>query len=147
MKAVGLIEQRLPGVAPILAMPATRQLIRYAFAGFCITQLAACVYSGLVFFLHVDPLFANVLSTGCGLCAGYAVHSRWSFATATTTNEGWQVGRFLLASFIAFMVNTMWVWALVKNLHLPPLAPVPLMMLATPWISFLLNRHWVFKAA
>jgi hypothetical protein len=30
---------------------------------------------------------------------------------------------------------------------LPPLAPVPLMMLATPWISFLLNRYWVFRAA
>jgi hypothetical protein len=31
--------------------------------------------------------------------------------------------------------------------RLPPLAPVPLMILVTPWISFLLNRHWVFKAA
>ena len=29
---------------------------------------------------------------------------------------------------------------------LPPLAPVPLMMAATPIMSFLLNRYWVFKA-
>ena len=32
-------------------------------------------------------------------------------------------------------------------LQLPPLTPVPLMMFVTPWISFLLNRHWVFRAA
>jgi putative flippase GtrA len=146
MSALQLLERHFPRLAPVMATPAARQLIRYAFAGFCITQFAACIYSGFVFFLHIDPLFANVLSTGCGLCAGYVVHSRWSFATGATSNEAWQVGRFLLAAFIAFTVNTMWVWVLVKTLHLPPLAPVPLMMLATPWISFLLNRHWVFKA-
>jgi len=147
MIAVKLLEQRLPKLATLLEMPATRQLLRYVFAGFCVTQFAACVYSAFVFFLHVDPLLANVLSTGFGLCAGYLVHSRWSFATGAEGNEAWQVGRFLLASGFAFVVNTIWVWVLVKNLHLPPLAPVPLMMLATPWISFLLNRYWVFKAA
>lgn len=128
-------------------MPATRQLIRYAFAGFCVTQFAAAVYSAAVFFLRMDPLVANVFSTGCGLGAGYLVHSRWSFATGSSENESWQVGRFLIASFIAFLVNSMWVWITTKALHLPPLTPVPLMMLATPWISFLLNRYWVFRAA
>jgi putative flippase GtrA len=147
MKAVEFIAQRSPVVSRMAAMPATRQLIRYALAGFCVTQFAAAVYSAAVFFLHMDPLIANVFSTGCGLCAGYLVHSRWSFATGTTDNEGWQLGRFLIASFFAFLINSMWVWLLTKALHLPPLTPVPLMMLATPWISFLLNRHWVFKAA
>jgi len=147
VKATALLGERAPRLASLLAMPATRQLIRYAFAGLCVTQFAACVYSGAVFFLRMDPMLANVLSTGCGLVAGYLVHSRWSFAEGASAGEGWQVGRFLLASFFAFVVNTMWVWVLVKNLHLSPLTPVPLMMLATPWISFLLNRHWVFKAA
>jgi putative flippase GtrA len=95
----------------------------------------------------MDPMVANVLSTACGLVAGYLVHSRWSFAEGTSASEGGQVGRFLIASFIAFLINSMWVWLTTKALHLSPLAPVPLMMLATPWISFLLNRHWVFKAA
>ena len=147
MTTMELLEQRLPRVAPLIAMPAARQLIRYAFAGFCITQLAAGVYSALVLFFRMDPLLANVSSTGCGLCIGYVVHSRWSFAVGPAASEGWQVGRFLLASLVAFVVNTTWVWLLVKALHLPALTPVPLMMLATPWISFLLNRHWVFKAA
>jgi len=147
VKAAALLGERAPRLASLLATPATRQLIRYAIAGLCVTQFAAGVYSAAVFFLRMDPMLANVLSTGCGLVAGYLVHSRWSFAEGASASEGWQVGRFLLASFFAFVVNTMWVWVLIKNLHLSPLTPVPLMMLATPWISFLLNRHWVFKAA
>jgi putative flippase GtrA len=141
------VEDRSPKLGRLLARPGTRQLVRYIFAGFCVTQFAALIYSGQVYFLGVEPLTANVVSTACGLLTGYFVHSRWSFATGSNGNEGLQVGRFLLASFFAFMVNTMWVWLLVKTLHLPALAPVPLMMLATPWISFLLNRHWVFKPA
>src|SRR6476660_3622178 len=72
------VEQRSPKLARVMAMPATRQLVRYVFAGFAVTQFAAMIYSGEVYFLHVDPLMANVFSTACGLCAGYFVHSRWS---------------------------------------------------------------------
>ena len=147
MKAAALLDQRVPRLASLLANPATRQLFRYAFAGLCITQFAASIYSAAVFFLHMDPMLANVFSTAFGLIAGYLVHSRWSFAAGSGSSEGLQVGRFLIAALFAFLVNSMWVWLLTKVLHLSPLAPVPLMMLATPWMSFLLNRYWVFKAA
>ncbi len=130
----------------LLATPATRQLLRYAVAGFCVTQFAAGIYSALVFLLRVDPLNANAVSTLCGLCAGYLVHSRWSFAVGGSNAEHLQVGRFLLASLVAFVINTLWIWLLVRVLQLSPLAPVPLMMIATPCISFLLNRYWVFRA-
>jgi putative flippase GtrA len=132
----------------VLARPGARQLIRYAFAGLCVTQFAAAIYSGLVLFLHVNALQANVVSTAFGLCAGYLVHSRWSFAGAAgAAAEHAKVARFLLSSLLAFIVNSAWVWLLVSILQLPPLTPVPLMMFVTPWISFLLNRHWVFRAA
>jgi putative flippase GtrA len=139
--------ERSPRLASLLASPATRQLIRYAIAGLGVTQFAACVYSAAVLCLGVDPLVANVISTSFGLAAGYLIHSRWSFGTRGESNEAWQVGRFVLASLFAFLINSIWVLLLTKVLRLPPLAPVPLMMLATPWISFLLNRYWVFKAA
>jgi putative flippase GtrA len=146
MIRVAFVDQRIPSLANLLAMPATRQLIRYAIAGFCVTQFAAAVYSAIVFFAHVEPLIANTLSTACGLCAGYLVHSRWSFAAGGSDSEHLQIGRFLLASLIAFVLNSFWIWLLVSLLHLSPFAPVPLMMLATPCASFLLNRYWVFKA-
>jgi putative flippase GtrA len=134
-------------VTGLLAKPATKQLLRYAFGGLCVSQLAAAVYSALVVLLAVHPLLANALSTAFGLLAGYLVHSRWSFAADGSGGEGLQVARFLLASFVAFLINSLWVWLLVLNLHMPPLAPVPLMMFLTPWISFLLNRYWVFRVA
>ena len=131
----------------LLSKLPTKQLVRYVLAGACVTQFAAVVYSALVLWLHVGPLQANVASTACGLCAGYVAHSRWSFAGGAAQDERAKIGRFLLASLLAFLVNTTWVWLLVSVWRLSPLAPVPLMILATPWISFLLNRHWVFRAA
>jgi putative flippase GtrA len=131
----------------ILANPAARQLLRYAFAGFCVTQLAALVYSGLVYAAHMLPLRANVASTAFGLCIGYVVHDRWSFAGGSAKDEPGKVARFLVTSGVALSVNSAWVWLLVNHFQLSPLAPVPMMMFVTPWVSFFVNRHWVFKAA
>ncbi|MEO8455823.1 MAG: GtrA family protein [Sphingomicrobium sp.] len=134
-------------LSTLMAKPGAKQLVRYAIAGICVTQFAAAVYSVLVLFWRLDPLLANVVSTGCGLSAGYLAHSRWSFAGGAAAPEHAKVGRFLLSSLVAFLINSTWVWLLVTTLHQPPLTPVPLMMLVTPWVSFLLNRHWVFRAA
>ena len=131
----------------LLANPAARQLLRYAFAGFCVTQMAALIYSGLVFYVHIAPLRANVVSTSCGLAIGYLVHDRWSFAGGAAKPGGGKVARFLVTSLVALSVNSAWVWLLVNRFGLSPLAPVPMMMFVTPWVSFFVNRHWVFKAA
>ena len=147
MNRAGFQSSAFDQLSRVLAKPGARQLVRSAIAGVCVTQFAAAVYSALVLFLHVNALQANVVSTAFGLCAGYLAHSRWSFASAAATAEHARVGRFLLSSLLAFMINSAWVWLLVSTLQLPPLTPVPLMMFVTPWISFLLNRHWVFRAA
>jgi putative flippase GtrA len=130
----------------VLAHPASRQLIRYVIAGLLVTQFATLIYSMLVV-QHVTPYLANVGSTACGLVAGYTVHSRWSFKDGRKDSETLQLGRFLTASAVAFAINNFWIFLTVKQLGLGPLAPVPLMMAATPVLSFLLNRYWVFKAA
>ena len=75
------------------------------------------------------------------------MHSRWSFAGGAADAEYAKVMRFLFTSFVAFLANMTWVWLLVSVMRMPPLAPVPFMMFATPWISFLLNRYWVFRAS
>ncbi|MGN6849296.1 MAG: GtrA family protein [Sphingomicrobium sp.] len=131
----------------LLAKPATRQFIRYVIAGFCVSQFAALIYSALTLFVHLEPLKANVVSTSCGVATGYLVHNYWSFAEGTARNDPSKLVRFLTSAFLAFVVNTAWVWLLVKVLRFPPLAPVPFMMFVTPWVSFFVNRHWVFKAA
>ncbi|MEO7277678.1 MAG: GtrA family protein [Sphingomicrobium sp.] len=146
MIASGVL-RRLPIVHELLLRPAARQLIRYAIAGFCVTQFAAAIYATLAMTAHVAPLTANLMSTLCGLVMGYMVHSRWSFASGSATCEYGKIGRFLLSSLLAFLVNSLWVWLLVTRAQLSPLAPIPLMMVATPCASFLINRYWVFRAA
>ena len=126
--------------------PGTKQLLRYVIAGLGVTQFAAAIYSLLVLYFSVAALEANVASTACGLCAGYLAHSRWSFAGGAESAEHAKIARFLVTALVGFLVNSTWVWLLVTMAKLSPLAPLPLMMFATPWISFLLNRHWVFRA-
>jgi putative flippase GtrA len=129
----------------LLVHPASRQLIRYIFAGLLVTQFAALVYSVLVL-QHISPYLANVGSTACGLVVGYTIHSRWTFNGGRKDSETLQLGRFMIAAAIAFAINNFWIWLTIQKLGLPPLAPVPLMMAATPVLSFLLNRYWVFRA-
>ena len=129
----------------LLAHPASRQLIRYVIAGLLVTQFSAFIYLKLAL-QGIPPYFANVVSTGCGMIAGYTIHSRWSFKGGRKDSETFQVGRFLIAAAIAFSMNTFWIWLTVHQLGLPTYAPVPLMMAATPILSFLLNRYWVFRA-
>ncbi|GLR47601.1 GtrA family protein [Sphingomonas astaxanthinifaciens] len=129
----------------VLAHPASRQLLRYIVAGLLVTQFAALIYSALVL-QHLSPFIANIGSTACGLVAGYTIHSRWSFKGGRKDSETLQLGRFMTASGVAFAINNFWIWLTVHALGLPPLAPVPLMMAATPVLSFILNRYWVFRA-
>ena len=129
----------------LLSHPASRQLIRYIIAGLLVTQMAATIYSILVL-QQISPYLANVGSTACGLVAGYTIHSRWTFRDGRKDSETLQLGRFLTASAVAFAINNFWIWLTVQHFGLPPLAPVPLMMAATPVLSFVLNRYWVFRA-
>lgn len=147
MMASLLGEQPAAALTRLLEKPGTRQLIRYAIAGFCVTQFSALIYSVAAMEFRVEPLIANVISTLCGVVVGFVVHDRWSFAEGTAQNDAGKVARFLATTLIGFSVNSLWVWLLVKELRLPALAPVPLMMFATPWVSFFINRYWVFKAA
>jgi putative flippase GtrA len=137
----------LAGLNRLLEKPGARQLVRYAIAGFMVTQFSALIYSVVAMGFHVEPLVANVISTLCGVVVGYLVHDRWSFAGGAAANDAGKVARFLIATLLGFAVNSLWVWLLVTTLRFPPLAPVPLMMFATPWVSFFINRYWVFKAA
>ena len=93
----------------------------------------------------MPPLFANAISTACGIVVGYLVHSRWSFR-AGAGDEAAMALKFLVAAGAAFALNSLWVWLAVHALHLPAWTPVTGMVFATPLASFAVNRWWVFAA-
>jgi putative flippase GtrA len=136
----------LAALAKFVASEAFGQLVRFVVAGLGVTFLSAIIYAAVVH-AGVVPLAANVVSHGCGVAVGYAVHSRWSFNADRHGGERAMILRFLFASGFAFLLNSLWVWLAVDLLRLPPLAPLPAMMILTPLCSFILNRSWVFRAA
>lgn len=137
-------------LAELVASDGFRQLLRFVVGGMAVTLFSALIYSAVVF-AGVFPLAANVVSHGCGMAAGYTVHSRWSFKADTGADnllgERAMIVRFLIASAFAFLLNSLWVWLAVDVMRLHPLAPLPAMIVLTPLMSFALNRYWVFKAA
>jgi len=144
MRLAAMADRAL-AIHPFLQLPATRQLLRYIVAGLFVTQITTLIYSLLVT-AGLAALVANVGSTACGVCLSYTVHSRWSFRGGQKDSETLQLGRFLAATGVAFAINNLWIWLLVHHFGLSPYAPIPLMMVATPVLSFLLNRYWVFRA-
>jgi len=131
----------------LLARESVRQLLRFAVAGVGVTLFSAVIYTLAVSLFGIHPLAANVVSHGCGMAAGYMVHSRWSFNADTDGGERGMMLRFLVASGFAFLLNSFWVWLAIDAMRLPPLAPLPAMVVLTPLCSFILNRSWVFRAA
>jgi putative flippase GtrA len=136
----------LAALAEFAGSEAFRQLVRFVVAGMAVTLFSAAIYASVVD-LGVAPLAANLVSHGCGMAVGYAVHSRWSFNADTHNGERAMIVRFLLASGFAFLLNSFWVWLAIDAMRLPPLAPLPAMVVLTPLCSFILNRTWVFRAA
>jgi putative flippase GtrA len=137
----------LGAIHPALASEALWQLVRFAVAGLSVTLFAVIVYAAAATLLGIAPLAANTVSWLCAVVASYTVHSRWSFAADKSAGEGGMILRFLVVSGFAFALNSFWVWLMTSLLALPPLAPVPAMIFVTPFVSFVLNRFWVFRVA
>lgn len=132
---------------PVVTRAAFAQLVRFALGGLAVTLFATCVYIVAAIAFDVAPLAANTISHGFGICAGYLVHSRWSFGAGGKGEEAAMIARFLMVSAFAYALNSFWVWLATDALDLSPLAPVPAMIFVTPVASFLLNRYWVFRVA
>jgi putative flippase GtrA len=139
-----LVELLPEALRPVVRSEAFAQLVRFVIAGLGVTLFSSLVYLTFVYPFHLRPLAANALSYVAGVAAGYAVHSRWSFRAGG--EDAGMVVRFLIGSAFAFALNSLWVWLATIWLRLPPWAPVPAMIFATPLASFLINRYWVFRA-
>lgn len=130
-------------VATLLTSEAFGQLVRFAVAGAGVTLFAAAVYLTTIATVHIAPLAANTVSTGCGMLVGYVVHSRWSFRAGEGDDRA-MAAKFLFAAAAGFALNSFWVWLAVHAFHLPAWTPVTGMVFVTPLASFAINRYWVF---
>ena len=121
------------------------QLARFIVSGGFVTVVALAVYAAVALMLHWHPQLANFLAYVVGLATGYLVHSKWSFRGHGAHRTHATRLRFLAASLITYGLNSLWVWIAFTRLHLGPEAPMLLMALVTPMITFLISRYWVFR--
>lgn len=115
---------------------------RFAISGGVAACVAIVVYFSCAVVLALPPLVANLLSYGAQLGVGYQLHRSFSFRYVGV--DGRSMTRYLTLSLAAFALNSFWVWLCVHVMHLPPWTPLAPMIFATPVMTFLLARSWVF---
>lgn len=125
-----------------------RQLVRYALVGGAVTALQAAIYWLLAGMLRWNPQIANLLGYGAAVVTGYFAHGMFSFPATGDRRAGSAAMRFVrfwLVSLASLALNALWIWIVVTRMGAPVWAPLPLMLVVTPGLVFLLNRQWVFR--
>ena len=121
------------------------QLIRFGITGAFVTALGVGVYVLVAIVLKWHPQVGNLLAYLTATATGYMMHSSWSFRGHGGERTHATRVRFAIVSVLSYALNSFWVWLLYSHLDLGRGAPIVPMLFVTPLMTFLLNRHWVFR--
>lgn len=121
------------------------QLVRFIITGALVTALGIAVYVIVAIGLRWHPQVGNLLAYLTATATGYVLHSGWSFRDHGGERTHATKLRFVVVSVISYALNSFWVWLLYTHLDLGRAAPIAPMVFITPAVTFLLNRHWVFR--
>lgn len=121
------------------------QIIRFGVSGGVLTLLVAGGYWAIATFLHVDPNLSLLIVFLIASGIGYLLHSRFSFRGHGSRDRAHvRTVRFLITNSLGFLTNQFFVWLLVKQMGGPTWWPVIPIVFVTPFLTFTLNRRWVF---
>ena len=121
------------------------QLVRFALTGGLLTLLVAGGYWLVATVFDVDPMVSLTLVFVVFTGLGYILHSRWSFrGHGARDRAAARTARFFIVNCTGFASNQFFVWLLVKQLGGPTWWPVIPILFVTPFLTFALNRRWVF---
>ena len=121
------------------------QLARFIVSGALVTALGVAVYAFVALILRWEPQLGNFLAYLVAVATGYVMHSRWSFRDHGGERTHRTKVRFVIVSAVSYALNSFWVWLLFSHLQLGRAAPIVPMLFATPAVTFVLNRQWVFR--
>ena len=75
----------------------------------------------------------------------YLTHSRFTFqGHGRRDRPARRTARFFVTNIIGYLINQFWVWWLVHHLDGETWWPTLPFVLVTPWLTFLLQRKWVY---
>ena len=120
------------------------QLVRFGIVGGTSTILYAIVYWPLATYV-MAPVLAVFVAFVVAACFGYVLHSRWSFRGHGRERDARAQSRFLLVQGVGMVLNAVFTWILTGPLfHGPTWWPLVPAVIVTPFVTFVLNRQWVF---
>lgn len=121
--------------------------MRFGVAGVISSVIYSAVYlplSMLVLptryaWMAVPPAF--LVAVTCG----FFLHSGWSFRGHGSRDPGERRHlKFLLVQSMGMALNAAYAWVLSGLLHQPAWVPLIPAILVTPFVTFAINRQWVF---
>lgn len=119
------------------------QLVRFGLVGLGSTLLYAAVYWPLATFV-MWPVLAVVIAFAVAVTVGFFLHSRWSFKGHARDEKGRTKVQFLAVQTAGMLMNAAFTWIAVDLMHGPTWWPLVPAVLVTPFLTFALNRWWVF---
>lgn len=121
------------------------QLIRFGLVGGFSTILYAAIYWPLATYV-MHPVLAVVIAFSIAVAVGYVLHSNWSFRGHGKDSEGGRMqAKFLSVQSVGMVLNALFTWVLTGPLfNGPTWWPLVPAVLVTPFVTFALNRWWVF---
>lgn len=119
------------------------QLTRFGLVGIGLTLLYAAVYWPLATYV-MWPVFAVLIAFGVAVTAGFFLHSRWSFRGHGKEEDAATKAQFLAVQTTGMLLNALFTWVAVDVLQGPTWWPLVPAVLITPFVTFFLNRWWVF---
>ena len=121
------------------------QVVRYAVSGLVITILFAFSYWALAEWGGIAPMIALTIAFLVFTAISYLTHSRYTFrGHGSRDRTALRTTRFLVTNIVGYLVNQAWVWWLVEHLEGATWWPTIPMVLVTPWLTFLMQRKWVY---
>jgi putative flippase GtrA len=77
--------------------------------------------------------------------AGFFLHSRWSFKGHERQEDGRTKAQFLAVQTAGMLLNAAFTYVAVDLMGGPTWWPLVPAVLVTPFLTFALNRFWVFR--
>ncbi|GLR46575.1 GtrA family protein [Sphingomonas astaxanthinifaciens] len=120
------------------------QLIRFGLVGVGLTLLYAAIYWPLATYV-MWPVLAVIIAFAIAVTVGFFLHSRWSFKDHGKVEDAKTKAQFLVVQTSGMVLNALFTWIAVDRLHGPTWWPLVPAVLVTPFLTFALNRFWVFR--
>lgn len=121
------------------------QVVRYAVSGLLITLGVAFTYWALTEWAGIAPLVSNTLAFVGWTFVSYLTHSRFTFRDHGSRDRPMvRQARFFVTNVAGYLTNQFWVWWLVHHLDGDTWWPTLPMIFVTPWLTFFLQRRWVY---